>query len=141
MLYFPDAEPIAVTFVPEETDAQVLARYPGAVAAEPLPEPVPAALPAEIVALLDDCIAANLYGDEDRETLTPMYAADPAGTQTLVAEMHARIGRCYGCKHFAPPGLSDRYCTGRDDLPLAYGFMHYMPPGRGALCNVFKDAP
>jgi hypothetical protein len=36
---------------------------------------VPFALQAEIVALVDDCIAADLYGDEDRETLAPMYAA------------------------------------------------------------------
>ena len=108
--------------------------------AEPLPETVPAALPAEIVALVDDCIAADLYGDEDRETLEQMYTTDPAGTQFLVAEMHARIGRCYRCRHLTRPGLSDGYCTGREDLAHAYGFMHDLPPDKGAWCDNFKDA-
>ncbi|MFN7643252.1 MAG: hypothetical protein ACK5PW_09255 [Burkholderiales bacterium] len=140
MLHFPDREPLTVTLDPPGTQAHVLTRYPGAVAAEPLPEPVLVALPAEIVALVDDCIAADLYGDGDRETLAPMYAADPAGTRALVAEMHARIGRCYGCQHFARPGLSDGYCTGRGDLAHAYEFMHYLPPDKGARCDDFKEA-
>ena len=103
-------------------------------------EPLPAALPAEIVALVDDCNAADLYGDEDRETLEQMYTTDPAGTQFLVAEMHARIGRCYRCRHLTRPGLSDGYCTRRENLVHAYGFMHYLPPDKGAWCNNFKDA-
>jgi hypothetical protein len=140
VLHFPDAEPLTVTLDPPGMHAHVLARYLGAVAAEPLPEPEPVALPAEIVALVDDCIAADLYSDWDRETLAPMYAADPAGTRALVAEMHARIGRCYGCQHFARPGLSDGYCTGRGDVEHAYGYMHYLPPDKGARCNDFKDA-
>ena len=108
--------------------------------AEPLPETVPAALPAEIVALVDDCIAGDLYGDEDRETLAQMHTTDPAGTKFLVAEMHARIERCYRCQHFTRPGLSDGYCAGREDLVHAYSFMHYLPPDKGAWCDNFKDA-
>jgi hypothetical protein len=71
-----------------------------------------------------------------------MYAADPGGTQMLVAEMHARIGRCYGCQHFARPGLSDGYCTGRDDLEHAYGPRHplrILPDDGGANCKAWAE--
>jgi hypothetical protein len=142
MLHFADGEPMAVTFVPEETHAHVLARYPGAVVAEPLPESVPIALPAEIVALVDDCITSDLYNDEDCETLAPMYAADPTGTRALVAEMNARIGRCYQCLYFARPGLSDGYCSVRSDLDPAYGPGHplrVLPADTGATCGTWVE--
>ena len=139
-LHFPDTEPLVAASAPAETHAQVLARHPGALAARPVPEPSRLALPAEMVALIDDYIASDLYGEEDRETLEAMYATDPASAQVLLAEMHARIGRCYRCQHFTRPGLSDGYCTGREDLAHAYGFMHDLPPDMGAWCNNFKDA-
>jgi hypothetical protein len=123
-----------------ERDALVLALQAEG-AGEALPEPALVSLPADIVALVEDCIAADLYGDEDRETLTAMYASDPDGTRVLVAEMHARIGRCYGCQHFSRPGLSDGYCGGREDLPHAYGPGHPLrglPVDGGATCTAFK---
>ena len=125
-----------------ERDALVLALQAEG-AGEALPEPALVSLPADIVALVEDCIAADLYGDEDRETLTAMYASDPDGTRALVAEMHARIGRCYGCQHFARPGLSDGYCGGRADLGPAYGPGHplrVLPADGGAACSSYEES-
>jgi hypothetical protein len=140
-LHFADAEPLTVTFDPVASHADALARYPHAVAAEPLPEPTPTALPDDTDERVAQCVQAGLYGDEDRPALAAMHAADELSFHRLIAEMHARIGRCYGCKHFARPGLSDGYCASRADLPHAYGFMHFLPEGKGATCDSFKEAP
>ena len=124
-----------------ERDALVLALQAEG-AGEALPEPALVSLPADIVALVEDCLAADLYGAQDQVTLAPMYAADPAGTRALVAEMHARIGRCYGCRHFARPGLSDGYCGGRSDLEPAYGRRHplrLLPADGGANCTAWVE--
>jgi hypothetical protein len=140
LLHFVDREPAAVTFAPAVTHADALARYPGAVAAQPMPEPSPGALPADVAGRIDECIAADLYRDEDRELLAVMHAADADATRALIDALHGRIGRCYSCSHFARPGLSDGYCSGRVDLPHAYGFMHFLPAGKGATCDDFKEA-
>jgi hypothetical protein len=132
---------VAVTFAPAVTHADALARYPGAFAAEPVPEVSTDALPDDVAGRIDECVAADLYDDEDRELLARMHAADSDATRTLMDALHARIGRCYRCRHFARPGLSNGYCAGRSDLPHAYGFMHFLPANSGATCDDFKEEP
>ncbi len=38
LLHFPDSDPLSVSFCPTVTHAEALARYPEAIAAEPIPE-------------------------------------------------------------------------------------------------------
>jgi hypothetical protein len=121
LLHFIDREPVAVTFSPAVTHADAIDRCPGAVAAEPMPEASPGALPADVAGRIDECVAADLYGDEDRELLARMHAADSDSTRALMDALHVRIGRCHRCRHFARPGLSDGYCAARSDLPHASG--------------------
>jgi hypothetical protein len=140
MLHFADTETLTVTLDPPEAHAQVLARYPDAVAAEPLPTPPPEELQSADAAMVAECVTDGLYADDEVSLIRAMQAADPMATCTLIETMHARIGRCYQCRHFSRPGLSDGYCGGRLDLPHAYGFMHFLPAGKGATCNDFKEA-
>jgi hypothetical protein len=97
--------------------------------------------PPTVSRLFAESVEAGPSCEAYRAVLRAMHAADTTGTRTLVESMHARIGRCYGCQHFSRPGLSDGYCGGRADLPHAYGFMHFLPAGKGATCDSFKEAP
>jgi hypothetical protein len=136
LLHFPDLEPVAVAFAPAVDHAGALAAYPAAIAAEPMPataEPVP----ADLATLFDACERAGLYDAADRAALPAMLALDAEGTRGLIEAAHSRIGRCRRCRHFRQPGLSDGYCTGRDDLPHVYGFMHEMAGDCGARCEAF----
>jgi hypothetical protein len=94
-------------------------------------------VPADLAALFDACERAGLYDEADRAALPAMLALDAEGTRGLIEAMHSRIGRCRRCRHFRQPGESDGYCTGRDDLPHAYGFMHELPGDGGARCCSF----
>lgn len=122
LLHFPDLDPVAVAFAPERDQAEVLAAYPDA------------------LALFDACAKAGLYGDDDRAALPAMFALDPEGTRGLIEAMHDRIASCRRCRHFRRPGLSDGYCTGRDDLPHAYGLLHKLPDDEGMRCEAFERA-
>lgn len=138
LLHFPDLDPVAVAFAPAVDHAGALAAYPAAIAAEPMPataEPVP----ADLAALFDVCERAALYGATDRAALPAMLALDAEGTRGLIEAMHSRIGRCWRCRHFRHPGSSDGYCTGRDDLPHVYGFMHRLPDDGGARCDALDE--
>lgn len=141
LLHFPDLDPVAVAFAPAVDHAGALASYPAAIAAEPMPEPPAAPIPADLAALFDACAKAGLYDEADRAALSAMLASDAEGTRGLIESMHSRIGRCRRCKHFRHPGLSDGYCTGRDDLPSVYGFMHQLPDDGGARCGAFERGP
>jgi len=140
LLHFPDLDPVAVAFAPAVDHAGALASYPAAIAAEPMPEET-ATVPADALALFDACAKAGLYSDDDRAALPAMLALDADGTRGLIEAMHSRIGRCRRCRHFRRPGHSDGYCTGRDDLPHAYGFMHRLPDDGGARCGAFERGP
>ncbi len=140
ILHFADAEPVAVTLDPAATHAQVLERYPSAVAAEPVGKPVPLALSPALATMFADCVNAGLYHDDDGPVLGAMHAGDPAGTHAVVEAMHSRIGRCHRCAHLARPGLSDGYCARRGDRPHVYGFMHSLPANSGATCNSFEES-
>lgn len=139
LLHFPDLDPVAVAFAPAFDHADALAAYQAAIAAEPMPEPPAVPLPADLAALFDACERIGLYDDQDRAALPAMFALDPDGTRGLIEVMHSRIGRCRRCLHFRRPGLSDGYCTGRDDLPRVYGFMRKLPSDGGAQCADFAD--
>lgn len=136
-LHFADADALEVTFAPAVDQAEALTRYPDALAAEPIPEPQAVPIPGDLLALFDACAKAGLYGDDDRAALPAMFALDPEGTHRLIEDMHAEIRSCGRCRHFGRPGLSDGYCTGRDDLPSVYGFMRALPDDKGATCGAF----
>lgn len=45
---------------------------------------------------------------------------------------------CKTCTHAVRPGIGNLYCTGRDDLPRAYGANHplrQLPPDHGESCR------
>jgi len=138
LLHFHDLDPVTVAFAPAVDHAGALAAYPQAVAAEPIPE---AAEPvsADLAALFDACERAGLYDEADRAALPAMLALDAEGARGLIEATHSRIGRCRRCRHFRQPGKSDGYCTGRDDLPHVYGFMHRLPADGGARCDAFDE--
>lgn len=138
LLHFPDLEPVAVAFAPERNHAEVLAAYPDALAAEPMPEPSAVPLPGDLRALADACAKAGLYDDADIAALRSAFALDPGGVRWLIEDMHRRIQSCRRCAHFRRPGLSGGYCTGRDDLPIVYGFMHALPDDDGRACGQFS---
>lgn len=138
LLHFPDLDPVAVAFAPAVDHAGALAGYPTAIAAEPMPETAEP-IPADLAALFDACAQAGLYEDADRAALPAMFALDADATRGLIEATHSRIGRCRRCRHFRRPGLSDGYCTGRDDLPHAYGFMHRLSDDGGARCGAFDE--
>lgn len=57
------------------------------------------------------------------------------------APVHDQNKDCGYCKHFRRPGLSNGYCTGRDDLPRPYGDDHpfrTLPADQGRGCAVFE---
>jgi hypothetical protein len=52
-------------------------------------------------------------------------------------------GQCRTCEHLRKPGLSDGYCSRREDLPLAYGEHHPLrqcPANGGASCQEWRDS-
>jgi hypothetical protein len=122
--------------------AEVLVKYPTALAAEPMPAPVPEELPRAVAVMVADCIAVGLYGEDEVPVIRAMHAAGAAATRSMIETMHARIGRCCQCRHFARPGLSDGYCGGRSDLEPAYGRGHplrLLPADGGANCTVWVE--
>lgn len=83
-LYFADAEPCELTTVPPASRAEMLARYSNASAAEPLADPAPVAMPADLATLV------NRLDRDDRPLAREMYAIDPVGTRRLVEGMTKR---------------------------------------------------
>ncbi len=142
VLHFAEGESIEMTAYPPLGHAQVLVKYPTALAAEPLSAPMPREMPHALTATFMRCVETGLYAAEELPVLRAMYAADAPGTRALVEAMHARIGRCNGCRHFARPELSDGYCGGRADLVPAYRPRHplqALPADGGANCAVWVE--
>jgi hypothetical protein len=139
-VHFPDAEPLVLGCDPPLGQAEVLARYPSALAAEPQPTPLQEELPPEVAKMFAKCVKVGLYDEGERAVLRAMHTADAEGASVLVTEMYERIGRCWRCSHAARPGLSDApYCSARDDLPIAYGLLHWPPVDLGATCDRFCE--
>jgi len=75
---------LEVTFAPAARHAEVLRQYPLAGVAEPLPDPAPVWMPADLRALL---LRLDL---DDRPLMAEMYAIDPEGTPLLLEGMAKR---------------------------------------------------
>ncbi|MDD3354159.1 MAG: hypothetical protein PHD22_11015 [Zoogloea sp.] len=81
------------------------------------------------------------------EKLNQSSFSDPAGggVQGRSAPHKTPIETsCRSCEHFAQPGLSDGLCSGRTDLPPAFGPehpLHRLPADRGAHCHAWRLHP
>lgn len=166
LIHFPDREPLEVWFSPAADHAEALAAYRDAVAAEPVPERTDTRTATvierdELLALIQAIYAADT--DQDRQEATDAALADPAGAlqcyRGIAAERGIVVARavahesarqsaqqsvqqsaargCSMCRYRRRPGLSPGYCSGRDDLPGAYGDHHplrRLPADQGASC-------
>lgn len=139
VIHLVDGTQIEATFAPAATLGEVLAEYPDAQRAAPAATLQMVPVPPDIAATLERCAQVGLYGDDDRRAIRAMVALDVDATRVLIANMASRIGRCRRCVHFARPGMSDGYCSGRDDLPEVYGQMHSLPADMGAGCDHFEE--
>ena len=93
----------------------------------------------------------GLVIDAPRGALTPdLIERIRASKPALIAEL-ARLqaqkaqpfDSCRYCAHHRRPGIGNRYCGGRSDLPLAYGRGHplrQLPDDMGDSCRVFELA-
>lgn len=155
LFHFADRDDLPVTFAPAVDHAAALAYYPDAVAAEPIPERLqrqPTKAEANEITALITAIYASTTDDDQAEALAAALA-DPDGAllcyRTIAKDrgiapavpVVGTVKACRCCQHIARPGKSEGYCSGRDDLPLAYGVNHplrRLPADRGASCNQWK---
>lgn len=165
-IHFTDREPLELHTAPPMTHAEILAAYPGAVAAEPVPERVTRAATvierAELLALVAAIYAAD--PDADRAEALGAALADPEAALTCYRAIANERGiegaqkvagavagcnpkkappGCSTCRHRKRPGRADPgYCGGgRDDLPPAYGLHHplrKLPDDQGASCTSYQ---
>jgi len=159
LIHFLDREPLEVWFSPAADHAEALVAYKGAVAAEPVPERTDTRTATvierdELLALVEAIYADDT--DQDRQEAIDAALADPEGALTCYRAIAAERGitvvlpvitkptsitvatGCKSCRHRKRPGRSDPgYCSGRDDLPAAYGEHHplrRLPADQGANC-------
>ena len=155
LFHFADRDDLPVTFAPAVHHAKALSYYPEAVAAEPIPDrPQHKATKAEAdeITVLVQAIYANDTNDDRAEALAAALA-DPDGALlcyrtiasdrgiALAAPVVGTVKACRCCQHFARPGKSEGYCSGRDDLPLAYGANHplrRLPADGGKSCEAWQ---
>ena len=155
LFHFADRDDLPVTFAPAVDHAKALSYYPEAVAAEPIPDrPQHKATKAEAdeITVLVQAIYANDTNDDRAEALAAALA-DPDGALlcyrtiasdrgiALAAPVVGTVKACRCCQHFARPGKSEGYCSGRDDLPLAYGANHplrQLPADGGKSCEAWQ---
>lgn len=66
-----------------------------------------------------------------------MSQADPTDPEPRQSDLWGRA--CSSCYWRRTPGLNRvGYCTGREDLPLAYGLLHYLPADLGENCGTYR---
>lgn len=107
---------------------------------------------AEEITALAQVIYANDTDDDHAEALA-VALVDPDGALlcyrtiaedrgiAIAAPVVGMVKACRCCQRLARPGKSDGYCSGRDDLALAYGANHplrRLPADGGASCNQWK---
>jgi hypothetical protein len=83
---------------------------------------LPEATHAEVLAIYPEAVSIETFIPKDATVAVP--------------EKH----ECRTCEHLRKPGLSDGYCSGRDDLPRAYGKHHPLrecPADGGASCAMW----
>ena len=143
LLHFLDREPREMFVAPPMTHAEVLAAYPDAVGAQPVPERTDTRTATlierdELLALVGAVYAADT--DADRAEAMAAALADPAGAlecyraiaNERVIEVRASLPTitkptitvatgCKSCRHRRRPGRVDPgYCSERGDLEPAY---------------------
>lgn len=149
-------DPVALHAAPALSHDELLAAYADAVAAEPAAQragtrPETAHEQVELLAL----IRAIYADDADQDRAEAATLLDPEGAMACYRAIAAERGivvsaqkigpasvsvviGCKTCQHRRRPGLaSPGYCSGRDDLPLAYGLHHplrRLPDDRGVTC-------
>lgn len=72
--------------------------------------------------------------------LAVLSARDLAEASALPPEP-PEYRECRSCAHFGRPGLSDGYCSGREDLAQVYGANHplrALPADKGVSCARWK---
>jgi len=155
LFHFADRDALPVTFAPAVGHEKALAYYPDAVAAEPIPDRPPRTAnkteALEITALIRAVFPDD--NDVDRSEALAAALADPDGALlcyrtiaknqgiAIAAPVVGTVKACPDCQHFARPGKSDGYCSGRDDLPLAYGPGHplrRLPADNGESCAEYR---
>ena len=80
--------------------------------------------------------AEALAGYPDAVAAEPLAGVSVSAVSVSVSTETAARG-CSTCRHRKRPGLSPGYCSGRDDLPGAYGLHHplrKLPDDQGASC-------
>jgi len=84
--------------------------------------------------------AETLVADPDAVAAEPLpEVRTPPVRNEVRTETTAR--GCKSCRHRRRPGLSAGYCSGRDDLPGAYGDHHplrRLPDDQGASCASYR---
>jgi hypothetical protein len=152
-----------VWFAPAADHAEALAAYKDAVAAEPVPERTDTRTATvierdELLALVEAVYAGDT--DADRAEALDAALADPEGALQCYRAIAAERGivvvlpvitkptsitvatGCKSCRHRKRPGRSDPgYCSGRDDLPAAYGLHHplrKLPDDQGESCPLWR---
>jgi hypothetical protein len=163
LIHFLDREPMEVWFSPAADHAEALAAYRDAVAAEPVPERTDTRTATvierdELLALVEAVYAGDT--DADRAEALDAALADPEGALQCYRAIAAERGivvvlpvitkptsitvatGCKSCRHRKRPGRSDPgYCSGRDDLPAAYGLHHplrKLPDDQGESCPLWR---
>ena len=155
LFHFADRDDLPVTFAPAVDHAKALSYYPEAVAAEPIPDRPkhkPTKAETDEITALVQAIYAN-DTEDDRDEALAAALADPDGALlcyrtiasdrgiALAAPVVGTVKACRCCQHFARPGKSEGYCSGRDDLPLAYGANHplrRLPADGGKSCEAWQ---
>ena len=126
LIHFADREPVEVTFSPMATHNEVLAHWPGAVAAEPMQEKPGRALTDSEAAMLRVLIGAVYRddGDDDRNDALQAALADPDNALACYRAISSERGLCL-------PDSDDRR-TCRQCANLRGGACQVATPG-GAL--------
>lgn len=155
LFHFTDRDSLRVTFAPEVDHAAALTDYPDAVAAEPItarPQRQPTKAEAEEITALVQAIYAS-DTEHDRAEALATALVDPEGALlcyrtiardrgiAIAAPVVGTVKSCRCCQHYTNLGKSEGYCSGRDDLPPAYGpdyLLRLLPADRGASCYQWR---
>jgi hypothetical protein len=155
LFHFADRDALPVMFAPAVDHEKALSYYPKALAAEPIPDR-PQRTATKTEALEITALIRAVFPDDnevDRSEALAAGLADPVGALlcyrtiakdrgiAIAAPVLGTVRECQCCQHFAHPGKSDGYCSGRDDLPRAYGENHplrRLPADRGASCDQWQ---
>ena len=84
--------------------------------------------------------AEALAGYPDAVAAEPLAGVSVSAVSVSVSTETAARG-CSTCRHRKRPGLSPGYCSGRDDLPGAYGLHHplgKLPDDQGVACTSYR---